>query len=664
MKPRDRRQGLRRATLEAHAQGARTRAEIERREDPSPRPGDVYALAETAEQSVLWVVLAEVPGHGPEGEPRYLLVAADLHPLVGSCDVAAPAGAAAGALCLRCGFDIELGAAALGAARRSGRLEGEALERARRKRAQIEAGAVSGSVLERDTDDEPEYQDWLEEGPAAAQAALAGHQEESLHAGGIDGVTGGYLMPVLPSSRAAAWARSEAVDPGVLHLLQHVHRLASRPHLGLPVGVDPTDPAAAGWGIVFHAAESPAVRDALRPLLEHRRERAGAERTRILEYRPGDAWRQWLSRHGVAAGRVQPARVPYYLLLVGPPTAIPYDFQLLLGVEYAVGRLSFETPEEYRRYAEGVVERESRDAPAGDRSVVFFAPRHPFDPATRASADALVKPLIDGLPGSGRPGSGRPATATEPARPGVAAGRSLLIRRLWGEAATKANLAAVFHPPEGKPPAALLFAAGHGLGWPADHPRQRLSQGALLCQDWPARGRIDVERHGFGAADLGDDARVAGTVAFLHASYSAGTPEHEGFSPAPGEPPSRLAAEPFVAGLPRRLLAHPGGGAAAVIGLVDRVWGAAGAALQPLQHTLEGLLDGWPVGHAVRELKKRYAALATELHELRRKMAMGARPAEAAVAALWSRRNDARSTVVLGDPAVRAETKGADRART
>ena len=606
---------------------------------------------------MLWVVLEGfAAGRGAAaGEGRYLLVAADLHPLVGSTDVAVPAGAASGVMSLRCGFEVELGEAALGAAKRTGRLEPGDLERARRKRAQIEAGAVTGSVLERDTDGEPEYQDWLEEGPARAQAALS-EGRERIHAGGVDGVTGRYLIPAADCSRAAAWARSEDVDPDVLRLLRHVHRLSSQPHLGLPAGVDPEDPAAAGWGVVFHAAESPAVRDALRPLLEHRRAQVGAARTRVLEHRPGDGWRQWLSRHGVAAGRVQPAKVPYYLLLVGPPTGIPYDFQILLGVEYAVGRLSFETPEEYRRYVAGVVDREGRRRPTQDRAVVFFAPRHPFDPATRWSADRLVKPLMDASP----------ATATDPARPGVAEGRGFLTRRLWGEGATKAHLSEVFHPPRGTRPPALIFAAGHGLAWPGDHPQQAARQGALLCQNWPAPGRIDAERHAFAAADLADDARVAGTIAFLHASYSAGTPERDRLPPEPGEAPARIAAEPFVASLPRRLLAHPGGGAAAVVGQVDRVWGSPVVAAageepyRPFHDVLQGILAGWPVGHAVRELKKRYAALATELEALRRKMAMGARLAESEVAALWSRRNDARSTIVLGDPAVRLGVEGTD----
>ncbi len=674
MNSRDHRERLRRATREAQARRDRARSEIERRRDPSSRPdpspqaGDVLAFPQTAEHSVLWAVLEDLSG----GEARrFLLVAADLHPLTGSSDVAVPPESAAGALCLRCGFEVRLDALDCESAGRAGTLEPEVLERARRKRAQIEAGALTGSVLERDTDGEPEYQDWLEEGPAEARAALLDslgpRSEEAeelgtelgapigdrIWAGGVDAVSGGYLVPALEPSRAAGWARRERVDPGVLSLLRHVHRVSSQPHLGLPAGVDPMDLAQAGWAVVFHVAESRAVRDALQPLIEHRQARAGAARTRILEYRPGEEWRQWLSRHGVAAGRVEPAKVPYYLLLVGSPARIPWDLQQLLGVEYAVGRLSLETAGEVRQYAESVVDHETRRRDLSEKEAVFFGPRHDFDPASRWSADRLVKPLMDGLPAAGE----------APARPGVAESQGFTTRRLWGEAATRANLRAAFHPPSGTGPPALVFGAAHGLGWPAGDPRQRAWQGALVCQDWPALGRIDPESHCFGAADLAADARVQGTVVFLHAAYSAGTPERSAISLEPGSPPPRIAGEPFVANLSRRLLAHPQGGAAAIIGLAGRAWAfpqVAAGPYPPVRDVLQGLLVGRPVGHAVRELKKRYAALATRLDALRQKMAMGARLDEAEVAALWSERNATRDTVVAGDPAVRLRVEAMD----
>ena len=46
----------------------------------------------------------------------------------------------------------------------------------------------------------------------------------------------------------------------------------------LPFGVQPHDLAKAGWGIVFHKDEAPAVRQALQPLVEHRRRRSATTR--------------------------------------------------------------------------------------------------------------------------------------------------------------------------------------------------------------------------------------------------------------------------------------------------------------------------------------------------------------------------------------------------
>lgn len=593
---------IRRLTEQARSRLGEARAAADRRGGGPPEPGDLYVFPETARFDVQWAVLAHQP-------PELLVVPADDRPLVGSADVAVPAGASCGALTLRCRFGVWLGEAAFDPEMRTGRLAPEDLERIRRKRAEVERGAVVGSVLERETDGEPEYEDWAEDVLAWAQATLAELGREAPESGlvfasGVYGHTGDYLSPPVRVGRIAAWARGERIDPGVLRLLEHVHHAAARPHLGL----EPADPGQAGWGVVFHADETPAVRAALEPLIAHRRERAG-DLTKVLEYRGGD-WREWLARHGVGAGDLRPERVPYYLLLVGPPTRIPFELQSLLGAQYAVGRLSFEDPGDYRRYADSLVDAEAR-APQG-RDVVVFAPRHPSDPLTRLTSDR-VEPLVEGFAGV----------------------------RLLGDDATRSGLLEVLH---GTRPPALALCAGHGVVWPPGHREQLARQGDLVCQGWTGRGRL-ADRHCFGAADLTDEARVHGTVAVLLTSYSAGTPEWD----RPGESPRRLAAEPFVARLPQRLLAHPRGAALAVVGLVDRAWGVASGALRG---ALGELLEGAPVGHAVRQLDQRYAALTVDHEALVRKLGFGARVTDRELASVWVERRQAR-VVVLGDPAAR-----------
>ncbi len=149
---------------------ARARAEAEKRRGQAPRPGQLFLITETIEHdehSIRWVVLERDSDSG-----RVLVVPADLHPSVGSADVAIAADAAREALSLRCGFAVWVEARRLEPELRVGLLRTEDLERARRKHAEVVGGALTGSFAQRETDREPEYQDWLEDAVAPAQAAL------------------------------------------------------------------------------------------------------------------------------------------------------------------------------------------------------------------------------------------------------------------------------------------------------------------------------------------------------------------------------------------------------------------------------------------------------------------------------------------------------------
>jgi len=377
-------------------------------------------------------------------------------------------------------------------------------------------------------------------------------------------------------------------------------------------------------------------------LIEHRLRQLSEKKVKILDHLPGETWPEWLARHRTAPGSVDPQKVPYYVLLVGPPGRIPFSFQYLLDVEYAVGRVDFDDAAGYARYAQSLVEYEQADAPLRDRSAALFGTRHPFDGATQLSADTLVCPLA----ASFEPG-GRFANAVAGYR----------IDRLLAERATKAALADIVTGTAGRP--SLLFAATHGLGgWPPGHADQKPRHGALLCQDWPGLGRIGEEQY-FAAADLQADARVHGLVAFFFACFGAGTPQFDAYVHSRGEPQTVLAPEAFVARLPQALLGHPAGCAIAVIGHVDRAWGYSFVSggegqLLPFQNAIGRILRGEPVGHAMKDFNDKYAALSTSLSSLVESIERSGKVVpDAELARLWTERNDAQNYVVLGDPAAR-----------
>jgi hypothetical protein len=452
---------------------------------------------------------------------------------------------------------------------------------------------------------------------------------EFVYANGVDATTGGYLLPPMRPV--------EVADADLLATLTKA--AASGDHLGLPFDVDPGNLAQAGWGVVFSAEEDPQMKAALAPLFELRSGQVtDTARLKELDYVAGESRRCWLARHGVAAGNVDPTCVPFYILVVGCPAKIPFGFCRELSVEYAVGLLSFDTPEDCAAYAASVVASESNQLKPRSRRVTFFSPRHPFDPATQLSADQLVKPLTEG-------------TLADRVR--------CSFESISGDAATHEALSGVLARTDASAPG-LLFTASHGMGFPAGHADQRMQQGALVCQDWagPRAGSI-ARDHYFAGADVADDADVAGLFAFFFACFGGGTPARDRFSHTPGEEPPKLAEAAFAAALPQRLLAHPRGSALGCIGHVERAWGdsiveaGAGPQLIPFENAIGNVLVGKPIGLALKDFNERYAALSVSLAGLLEQIGAGLIVPDRQLAKAWIQRNDAEGYALFGDPAAR-----------
>jgi peptidase C25-like protein len=468
--------------------------------------------------------------------------------------------------------------------------------------------------------------------------------DDRLYLNGIDGETGQYLVEPMELADAASMAKGIKGDNAVFSWLRRVWETISQPHLGLPFDLDPTKIEEVGWAVVFHQNESQAVRDALQPLIERRKQQVGDERkVKVLAYRDGQKRAEWLAGYGVGAGNVEPTKVPFYLLFVGSPKQIPYGFCQEIGVEYGVGRLHFDGVEEYSRYVESVIAYETSEAVPNAKEAVFFGVRHEFDKATRMSADLLVNPLADG-----------PDETT----PGVATRWGFATRKLWGASATKSALTEALRANNSAKPPAFLFTASHGMGFKKGHERQLSEQGALLCQDWPGFGQISPD-HYFAAADLPTDANLRGLITFQFACFGAGTPEFDNYAHKPNQPAPQIALQPFFAALPKAMLAHPKGGALACIGHVERAWGYsiiapnAGPQLIPFQNAIGRLLVGQPVGYATKDFNEKFAALSASLGNLLEQVGFGARVSDLELANTWVERNDAGGYIIIGDPAVR-----------
>jgi hypothetical protein len=460
--------------------------------------------------------------------------------------------------------------------------------------------------------------------------------DDQLFFNGVDAESGEYLTPPIRVRDLAAMIRLEGPASGgvAAHLAELRRRHQSEDdHLGVLFG-DPDDIRSAAWGLIVPHDLNGAVLDALEPLLRLRREQAG-ERYKLLTVEPGESKERFLRRHGMGPSVADPRKVPYYLLIVGGPDKISFSFQYELDVSYAVGRVDFDTPDQYASYAASVVAAEAGgDSPP--RRAHFFGVRNAGDTPTALSSSRLVGPLRDDL-------------------------RELSDWQIGddvGGSATKSRLYELLVGTEAPP---VLFTASHGLG--TSGTRQRDVQGALLCQNWPGplkkRGAIR-EEHYLAGHDISGETPVRTRIVFAFACFSGGTPDVTEFPNAASAERPVLAEHSFVARLPQQLLGNPAGGALAFVGHVDRAWSysflwqGVDPQVTSFTGTLLALFNGSRLGNALEAMNARYAELSTmvtsRIDQSRRSLKV---VDEADLLRLWTANNDARSYVVLGDPAVR-----------
>lgn len=482
-------------------------------------------------------------------------------------------------------------------------------------------------------------------------------ENDLIYLNGISGVTGSYSVPPMTLEDFTAIVKARISSPAHLTDLQ-ARQLQSQASFEIaPMYGDGSNLAKARWGIVFPAGADPARVDAilaaLDPLISLRREQTKGE---IKIYRGGDGARwitpadgsparcesksEWLARHGAGPGQVNPTIVPYYLLIVADPLSIPYTFQYELDVQYAVGRIYFQTLAEYARYAAGVAQAAS-GALRLPRRAVFFGVANPGDKATGLSSEYLVKPLARFV-------------KEHPAAKDLGWQADLVD----SADASKANLQALLG---GAQAPAFLFTAGHGIDFPYLHPDQTRYQGGLVCQDWKGPGVEPCTRqHYLAAEDIPDENSLLGSVVFHFACFGAGTPYWDEYAVTRNANRKALAGRPFIAALPNRLLSLPGGGALAVIGHIDRAWNYSFQWKNLAQQTgayegiLYQLMAGKPVGLALESMNDRYAEISTVLTNTLGDLKYPPYTPDLLARASYefACNNDARGYAILGDPAV------------
>lgn len=412
---------------------------------------------------------------------------------------------------------------------------------------------------------------------------------------------------------------------------------ASGERYALPFGASPEELSSVGWGVVYAPNTPPAVRDALKPLVEQRKSKSGRH-FKEIEYVPGETPGAFLTRFNVAWGSVQPHRLPYHLLLVGSPEDIPFEFQYQLDIEYSVGRLHFDgdAVEPYATYVKNVLEYEASAIVPRPREVGFFAPVHGGDVPTQMAFRHFIRPLSERQDEDGPTHVLEQVQATAKVLTGAEASREKLQQWLGG----------------GSSQPAVIWTSGHGMAFDATDPEQAALQGALLTGDWSGFNTME-RKHYLAGSDLGSDADLRGMVAFLFACFGAGTPKIDSYPGASGER-REIAPRSFIAALPQAMLAR---GALGVIGHIDIAYGYSfkprgvkSPQVGPYSNCLGYLLSGKCLGTATCDLSGRAATLGAQVADtlLSNKPAT---PTE--TVAMWCERNDARGYVLLGDPSIR-----------
>jgi hypothetical protein len=467
----------------------------------------------------------------------------------------------------------------------------------------------------------------------------------------------GQPVPLLvhgPTGKAAPVLPPESLPHISGDLPGAAQRAIDSTHLATDSSVgDPDDLTQTGWCIVFASDADPAIKAQLQPLIDLRRKQVNDDHLfQVFEgndggVRPNQTADDWVEYRGVSlTAKVDPtAGLPYYVLLVGQPDRISFEFQNLLKMQWAVGRLAFDNVEDYGRYAQAVVQYEDPGRiPVQRRNAAVWVTCNEGDVATAVLTNSICPNFLDG---------------PKPLGSGAAKFTLDGFTSSTPKQATKQQLIEILRGNLPGGPPAVFFTGSHGVEYPMTDPAlQRRMQGALLTQEWVPDASAGPNNL-FSADDIPADAKLQGTMAFLFACYSGGCPADNNYYFNPDGSKIPVAPAPLVAALPQALLSR---GALAVVAHVDMAFPysfqdvTGTPQLQAIRDPLTYLMLGRRAGYAADCLSDRWSRLCSQLVDADARAAT-VPLSPASRTALTIARDDARNYIILGDPAAQLRVK-------
>lgn len=411
---------------------------------------------------------------------------------------------------------------------------------------------------------------------------------------------------------------------------------------------DKSDPKTVGWTFLINSKDPHRIdiMNAVSPLAEFRGMK-NVDDPILFNNEPMDTWYDWLGRNYDKDAETEP---PHYVLIIGGPDQVPFDFQSFLSIAASVGRVDFDSIDDLKNYANKIIRLEKENASIVNPESVFFATDAGWPDPTYYSRQFMAEPLANHV-------NDKFGFKTE---------------KISGDEATKKRLADRLS----KSKAAIVYTASHGMAAPHEgFEVQKRINGAICCQK--TEESEDEDNWLYTADDVPADNNkpfLEGSVFFQFACFGYGTPKESVYNRWLGKEPKLNTKQDFVAALPKKLIAHPRG-PIGFIGHVDLAWihgfddpknpdlpAAQGDPwnnrIKPFLKALEVLLDKRrPTGRSMIEMSKRLAQMSDlfatrstllENNEIPRTSQFRNR-----MTLDFITRNDAKNYMIFGDPAAR-----------